>query len=62
MPIAIHEKMDKFVLHEMQLRKNDIIYLHSDGYHDQFGGPNNKKFMSLQFKELLSYYFKQTNV
>jgi serine phosphatase RsbU (regulator of sigma subunit) len=54
MPIAIHEKMEKFVLHEMQLRKNDIIYLHSDGYHDQFGGPNNKKFMSLQFKELLS--------
>jgi serine phosphatase RsbU (regulator of sigma subunit) len=53
MPIAIYEKMDKFNLQELKLQKNDIIYLSSDGYHDQFGGPDNKKFMSTRFKDLL---------
>ena len=53
MPIAIYEKMDKFTLHEIQLEKGDIIYLFGDGYHDQFGGPSGKKFMSKRFKELL---------
>ena len=53
MPIAIYDKMDKFALHEMSLQKGDSIYLSSDGYADQFGGPDNKKFMSLRFKELL---------
>ena len=27
--------------------------MYSDGYPDQFGGPQNKKFMSKQFKRLL---------
>lgn len=54
MPIAIHEKMDKYTLHELKMQKNNVIYLFSDGYHDQFGGPNNRKFMSVRFKELLS--------
>ena len=53
MPIAIYEKMDPFTLHEIKLHKNDVIYLFADGYHDQFGGPDNKKFMSKRFKELL---------
>lgn len=53
MPIAIYEKMDKFKLSEFMLQKNDIVYLAGDGYHDQFGGPENKKFMSKHFKELL---------
>lgn len=53
MPIAIYEKMDGFSLNEFQLRSHDIIYISGDGYHDQFGGPNNKKFMSKRFKELL---------
>jgi serine phosphatase RsbU (regulator of sigma subunit) len=53
MPIAIYEKMDSFTLQEFKLQKNDIIYLSGDGYHDQFGGPHNKKFMSKRFKELL---------
>jgi ligand-binding sensor domain-containing protein/serine phosphatase RsbU (regulator of sigma subunit) len=53
MPIAIYEKMDDFTLHKIKLQKNNIIYLFGDGYHDQFGGPDNKKFMSKRFKELL---------
>ena len=53
MPIAIYEKMEKFSLSKYGLQKNDIIYLSGDGYHDQFGGPDNKKFMSKRYKELL---------
>jgi len=53
MPIAIYEKMDGFTLNNFGLRRNDLIYLSGDGYHDQFGGPLNKKFMSKRFKELL---------
>lgn len=31
----------------------DMIYMFSDGYQDQFGGVNGKKFMSKNFKQLL---------
>ncbi|MBI4645521.1 MAG: SpoIIE family protein phosphatase, partial [Bacteroidia bacterium] len=53
MPIAIYDKMDNFTLHEMQLKKGDIVYLTGDGFSDQFGGPKGKKFMSKRLKELL---------
>ena len=36
------------------LEKNDQVYIFSDGYHDQFGGPKGKKFMFKNFKKLLS--------
>lgn len=36
-----------------KLQANDIIYLFSDGYADQFGGPQGKKFMRKKFKALL---------
>jgi serine phosphatase RsbU (regulator of sigma subunit)/HAMP domain-containing protein len=35
------------------LQSGDCIYLFSDGYADQFGGPNGKKFMRKQFRQLL---------
>jgi PAS domain S-box-containing protein len=38
---------------EIQLKKNDQIYLFSDGYADQFGGEKNKKFNRKKMKELL---------
>ena len=53
MPVAIHEKMDSFRLHTIDIRKGDNIYLFSDGYPDQFGGPKSKKFMSKRFRELI---------
>ena len=37
----------------VQLQKNDTIYLFSDGYADQFGGPKGKKFMVGNFRKLL---------
>lgn len=37
----------------IQLEKGDRIYLFSDGYMDQFGGPENKKFNISRFKDML---------
>lgn len=53
MPVAIHEFMDPFTLHEIDLKKGDTFYTFSDGYADQFGGPRQKKFMSKNFRNLL---------
>jgi serine phosphatase RsbU (regulator of sigma subunit) len=53
MPVAIHEHMEPFSNHEIQLNEGDCIYLASDGFEDQFGGPKQKKFKSAQLKELL---------
>lgn len=39
--------------HTIQLRKGDQIYIFSDGYADQFGGPSGKKFMIGNFRKLL---------
>ncbi|MBL4653373.1 MAG: SpoIIE family protein phosphatase [Flavobacteriales bacterium] len=55
LPIGVNEdgEPDVFMQHELQMDKNDIIYLFSDGYADQFGGPNDKKFMHKKMRELL---------
>ncbi len=53
MPIAYHERMDKFTTHELDLMKGDVLYLFTDGYADQFGGPSGKKFMYKPFKRLI---------
>ncbi|WP_317896615.1 SpoIIE family protein phosphatase [Aurantibacillus circumpalustris] len=39
--------------HVLKLQKGDQIYIFSDGYADQFGGPNGKKFMVGNFRKLL---------
>jgi serine phosphatase RsbU (regulator of sigma subunit) len=38
---------------EIDLMDGDTLYISSDGYVDQFGGPENKKFMSKRFEDLL---------
>jgi serine phosphatase RsbU (regulator of sigma subunit) len=53
MPVSIHLVMNPFEGHEIQLKKGDAIYLFSDGYADQFGGPDGKKFKYRTLKELL---------
>jgi len=53
MPVAIHYKMVPFTLQQIELQKGDAFYIFSDGYADQFGGPKQKKFMSMQLKETL---------
>jgi serine phosphatase RsbU (regulator of sigma subunit) len=45
--------MDPFTNHEIQLHKGDSLYMASDGYQDQFGGPKGKKFYSKFLKQML---------
>jgi serine phosphatase RsbU (regulator of sigma subunit) len=45
-----HEQINKTVI---KLKKDDIFYLFSDGYADQFGGPEGKKFKYRRFRHLL---------
>ncbi|HIO73403.1 MAG TPA: hypothetical protein EYN38_09905 [Flavobacteriales bacterium] len=53
-PVGFHTTEQKpFTHHELKLEKGDAVYLFSDGYPDQFGGPKNKKFMMKNFKKLL---------
>ena len=54
MPIGIHilEK-DSFTNHEIDIKKNDTIYIFTDGYIDQFGGEDQTKFKMAPFRELL---------
>jgi serine phosphatase RsbU (regulator of sigma subunit) len=37
----------------MEIEKGDIIYIFTDGYIDQFGGSESKKYRLAPFKELL---------
>ena len=54
MPIGIHIRQDTpFTNHDFDIENGDHIYVFSDGYVDQFGGPNRKKFLVKRFKELL---------
>ncbi|HEY6162882.1 MAG TPA: SpoIIE family protein phosphatase, partial [Bacteroidia bacterium] len=42
-----------FSSNRIELCKGDIIYLFSDGFGDQFGGPKGKKFGTKQLREIL---------
>ena len=48
------ENTQMFTTHRFPLVKGESFYLFTDGYADQFGGPNNKKFMSRQFMDLIA--------
>lgn len=52
-PIGAYETDKSFQNHEIELQKGDMVYLFSDGFADQFGGPKGKKFNYKQFKQLL---------
>ncbi len=53
-PIGQVDNPTPFTQHSIQLNKKDIIYIFTDGYADQFGGPKGKKFKYKQLKELLT--------
>lgn len=52
-PIAIYTTESEFNTKKVRLLKGDTLYLFSDGFVDQKGGPNQKKFLSKNFKKLL---------
>jgi serine phosphatase RsbU (regulator of sigma subunit) len=53
MPVGLGEKKDPFALNTIELQKGDTLYLYTDGYADQFGGPKGKKFKYKTLNELL---------
>ena len=52
-PIGNYRLEKPFSTHEITLEKEDVFYLLSDGYADQFGGEKGKKYMAGKFKKLL---------
>lgn len=42
-----------FTTTQIELQEGDSIYFSSDGYPDQFGGPDNRKFGSKRVRELI---------
>ena len=52
-PIGKIENLSPYTTHEFHLEPEDSIYIFSDGYADQFGGENGKKFKLSNLKKLL---------
>lgn len=48
-----NDKENRFTNHKIELKVGDFIYIFSDGFADQFGGPGGKKFMANSFRNLL---------
>jgi serine phosphatase RsbU (regulator of sigma subunit) len=54
MPVGkSHDDASLFTYNEFALQKGDMIYTFTDGYGDQFGGPEGKKFMHKQLRSIL---------
>ncbi|HET6244060.1 MAG: SpoIIE family protein phosphatase [Bacteroidetes bacterium] len=54
-PIGVYpgSELNAFTNNEIGLQKGDLVYIFTDGYADQFGGPKGKKFKYKQLQELL---------
>ena len=53
MPVGKGERNESFTLHHISASQGDVLYLYTDGYADQFGGPKGKKFKYKQLNDLL---------
>lgn len=55
MPVGQHGgEMKPFTNHKIVLNDGDMIYMYSDGYPDQFGGPRGGKYKARPFKNFLT--------
>ncbi len=57
--VFLGKEAKNFTNHKISVQKGDVIYIFSDGYADQFGGPKGKKFMANQFRNLLIKIHKE---
>jgi serine phosphatase RsbU (regulator of sigma subunit) len=62
MPVGKGETIESFTLHNIEAQKNDVLYLYTDGYADQFGGSKGKKFKYKPLNELLLSISKDSMV
>lgn len=53
MPVGIGEKKELFKLRSIETPVSSLLYLYTDGYADQFGGPAGKKYKYKQLNHLL---------
>ncbi|MES2591564.1 MAG: SpoIIE family protein phosphatase [Bacteroidota bacterium] len=51
--ISVGSKAINFTNHKISIEKGDCLYVFSDGYADQKGGPENTKFFYQPFRDLL---------
>jgi serine phosphatase RsbU (regulator of sigma subunit) len=47
------KKGKSFTKKKISIGQNTVVFMSTDGYHDQFGGEKKKKFMSGRFEEML---------
>ncbi|MDF1576469.1 MAG: SpoIIE family protein phosphatase [Bacteroidales bacterium] len=52
-PIGVHWEEKDFSTRVVKLKERDSLYMYSDGYLDQYGGNDRKKFKSRRLKKLL---------
>ena len=53
-PIGVYAgKKVPFTNHKIKVKKGDMVYISSDGYPDQFGGPKGKKFLKKRFSDMI---------
>lgn len=56
----VGETLREFTCHDFDILDGDILYIFSDGYADQFGGPDDRKFMVKRFRDLLFKIHKES--
>jgi serine phosphatase RsbU (regulator of sigma subunit) len=52
-PVGIYFREIPFVNNTIQLQNNDCLYFYTDGFPDQFGGEDGRRFMSQNFKDMI---------
>jgi serine phosphatase RsbU (regulator of sigma subunit)/Tfp pilus assembly protein PilF len=63
MPIGVYIKSETpFKKNIIEIKKGDWAYVYSDGYADQFGGTDKRKFMTKNLKELLAKISKEQGI
>jgi serine phosphatase RsbU (regulator of sigma subunit) len=53
-PIGKYGELRDFTTHIVELQTGDVIYISTDGFQDQFGGVDGKKFKASNFKKLIA--------
>lgn len=50
----LYDKVKDFTRTRFTFEKGDRVFLFSDGFYDQFGGPDKKKFLRSRFNDLIT--------
>jgi serine phosphatase RsbU (regulator of sigma subunit) len=59
-PIGGSAPLDyNYDLNKFEIKKDDVFYMFSDGYPDQFGGPKGKKYMNKRLKAVFMDIYKK---